>query len=160
MESYVPAIVVWLCCWFSLPVFFPGSFALRALSASLCCCFFFGFKTMLPFIGCKLDCCLKLGIKEHGFQSLLGSTSLDFDEETTSSQKQPVDSHETALHKQGGVCYSTMKFHCTAAQHSRTTSQFSSKKQMRRFASSFHESEQLTKKQQTSLSTPAEVYTH
>ncbi|KAL9391939.1 hypothetical protein Peur_015859 [Populus x canadensis] len=47
---------------------------------------------MLPFIGCKLDCCLKLGIKEHGFQSLLGSTPLDFDEETTSSQKHPVDS--------------------------------------------------------------------
>jgi len=76
MESYVPAIVVWLCCWFSLPVFFPGSFALRALSASLCCCFFFGFKTMLPFVGCKLDCCLKLGIKEHGFQSLLGLLGL------------------------------------------------------------------------------------
>jgi hypothetical protein len=46
------------------------------LFASICCCFFFGFKTMLPFIGCKLDCCLKLGIKEHGFQSLLGLLGL------------------------------------------------------------------------------------
>ncbi|KAJ6926639.1 hypothetical protein NC651_010910 [Populus alba x Populus x berolinensis] len=79
---------LWWYWWFNLR-FFPGSFALRALSASICCCFLFGLKTMLPFIGCKLDCCLKLGIKEHGFQSLLGSTSLDFDEETTSSQKHP-----------------------------------------------------------------------